>query len=132
MPNIPPELQHSIFCYSCHQQTVAGPLAEYEALVQQAKEIIVFNKSQGKETRFIRRNEDWIEFKDCEDEDEAVMKLAFHAVQIGCNAIIDVEINTQKIRLGSYQTQKFHVKGRPAQVKDSQLVKDRSIWSAPN
>jgi hypothetical protein len=85
MKEVPAELQHTIYCYSCYLQNVEQPLAKYNELVEQAKEIMVFNKSQGKETRFIRRNEDWIEVKDCEDEDQVIMKLAFHAVEIGCN-----------------------------------------------
>lgn len=132
MKIVPVELQHSIYCFSCYQTHVDQPLSQYKDLVEQAKEIMVFNKSQGKETRFVRRNEDWIEVKDCADEEEVIMKLAFHAVEIGCNAVVDVDITAQKVRLGSYQTQMFKGTGRPAQVKENQLVKDRSIWSAPN
>ncbi len=132
MQVVPPELQHTIYCYSCHLEHVEQPLAKYNQLVEQAKEIMVFNKSQGKETRFVRRNEDWIEVKDCEDEDQVIMKLAFHAVEIGCNAVVDVDIVAQKIRLGAYQTQLFKGTGRPAKVKEGQLIKDRSLWHQPN
>lgn len=132
MKTVPAELQHTVYCYSCHLTHVEGPLAHYNDLVKQAKEIMVFDKTQGKETRFIRRNEDWIEVKDCEDKEEVLMKLAFHAVEMGCNAVIEVDITAQKIRLGAYQTQLFKGTGRPALVKENQLVKDRSIWHFPN
>lgn len=126
------DLKHPVYCRSCFQQHVEGPLAEYTQLVEQAKEILIFTKSQGKETRFIRRNEDFVEVKDCKDHDLALMQMAFEAVRVGCNAVVDVDIIGKKVRNGSYQTQTFQGTGRPAQVKAGQLVKDRSIWSAPN
>lgn len=132
MPVVPTSLQHSVYCLSCYKENVEEALANYQVLVEQAKEIMIFDRSQGKETRFIKRNEDLVKIKDCEDYDEAIMKLAYQALQCGCNAVVDVDIIAEKVRTGSYQTQKFHGSGRPAQVKTSQLVKDRSIWSAPN
>jgi uncharacterized protein YbjQ (UPF0145 family) len=130
--SIPENLQHSVYCHACFDQNVEGELQNYNQLMDKAKEIMIFTKSQAKETRFVKRDEDPIKIISCDDRDETIMRMAFQAVQLNYNAVIDVDLRAEKIRQGAYQTQKFSAIGIPAYVIESKLVKDRSIWSAPN
>lgn len=132
LSTIPKDLSHSVYCHSCFEGQVATELANYNDTMEKAKELSVFFKKQGKETRLIRRIEDPISVATCDDYNECLLRLAFMAVQSGHNAIIDVEIVSQKVRNGSYQLTRWSGTAVPAQVRDSQLVKDRSIWQNPN
>ncbi len=58
--------------------------------------------------------------------------LAFLASLEKCNAVIDVDLKSKKVRAGSYQTTVWSGSGMPANVSDELLVKDRSIWDDPN
>lgn len=97
-----------------------------------AKEVLVYLKKQSKETRLISRREDWIEIKDVVDHDEAILRLAFFAAEQGFNAVIDIEVHSEKIKNGSYTTMKWKSKGVPAHVDADRLVKDRTFWQNPN
>ena len=132
MPKIAPELQHTTYCSTCYDSTVAPALLKYEAIMEQAKNTMVFTKSQAKETRFIKRLENVVEVIDCPDHDEAVLRLAFFAAHLKYNAILDVDITSKKVRDGHYQTTVFSGTGMPADVHESHLMKDRSLWSTPN
>lgn len=128
----PQDFAHGVYCAGCFAEKIAPQLAAYEQTLEQAKNILVFNKSQGKETRLIKRIEKPVHVKDCADENEAVMKLAFAAAQANYNAIIDVNLIPQKVRTGSYQTTIWSGSGVPAHVQSERLVKDRSLWQNPN
>lgn len=132
MAQIPQELSGSAYCGACYTTKVLPALDSYAQTLEQAKEILVYTKSQGKETRFIRRTEKPVRVEKCNDYDEIILRLAFFAAQAGFNAIIDVDIRSEKIRTGGYQTTLWSGVGTPANVQNHQLVKDRSIWQNPN
>ncbi len=132
LKKIPDELKHTIFCLSCYNTAVQGQLAAYNEIMQRAKDVMIFTKSQAKETRFVKRDQIPYKIKECTDHDEVIMRMAFKAVQMNFNSVIDVEVLTEKVRIGSYQTSKFAGSGMPANVILSSLVKDRSLWSTPN
>ncbi|MCC2677947.1 MAG: hypothetical protein K0R29_523 [Pseudobdellovibrio sp.] len=100
--------------------------------METAKNILVFEISQGKETRLIKRKEAKLVVEECPDRDETMLRLAFQAAEKGFNAIIDVDIKSKKVKEGKYQHTMYSGTAIPANVTDNKLVKDRSIWSDPN
>ena len=97
-----------------------------------AKEILIFSKVQNKETRFVNRDEERIHIAECEDREEVIMQLAFRAAERNFNGVIDIELDTRKIRNGTYQTTVWFGSGIPANVDPGKLVRDRSFSSQPN
>lgn len=131
LTNRPSELSHSTYCTVCFDQHVSTPLANYETTLAQAQEILVFDKTQGKETRFVKRLEKPVSVEGV-DEQDVTMRLAFIAVEKNYNALVDVDIKAVKVRDGAYQTMAYSAKAIPANVNDRKLMKDRSLWSDPN
>lgn len=123
---------HQVYCPTCFNNEVADDLSKYESLVEQAKEVAVFDISQSKETRLIKRLEKPFKLENETDRDDATMKLAYLAAEKGFNSIIDVDIRGTKVRDGSYQTTIYTCTAIPAQVSDRKLLKDRSLRSYPN
>lgn len=107
MTVVPPELKKGAYCGPCYDSRIAPALEEYAANVARAENISVFYKTQSKETRNFKRTEKPFKVLEAADEQEVLMRLAFMAVQAGFNALIDVDIQSEKIRTGSYQTQKW-------------------------
>ncbi len=127
LPLRPPESLQTTFCGPCFDAQVAPILENYSQTLERAKEILIFTKTQNKETRFIRRDEDRIHITACSDREEVVMRLAFQAAQRNFNGVIDMEVSTRKVRDGSYQTTEWTGSGIPAHVNPEKLVKDRSF-----
>lgn len=132
LSKVPEDLRHTTYCESCYNEKVAPQLETYHHLMEQAKNIIVYDKDQSKETRLLKRTEKPVSVKDCADYEETVLRLAFFAVQAGFNAIIDVDIKSQKVRTGAYQTTMWSGTGVPAHVQANRILKDRSLWQNPN
>lgn len=101
-------------------------------MMEQAKNTFVFMKAQFKETRFVKRLEDPITIAECSDYDEIILRLAFKAVELNLNGIIDVDITAKKVRTGNYQTSVFSGTAIPVNILEERLIKDRSNWSHPN
>ncbi len=129
---IPAHLSHTTYCEPCYHNNVEPEFSNYEDIIAKAKNILVFSKTQGKETRLIKRIEDPVSVIKCNDYDETILRLAFFAAESGYNAIIDVDLKSEKIRKGGYQTSEWTGTAIPAQVTDAKLIKDRSTWSDPN
>lgn len=128
----PAHLAAGAFCVTCFNNTISAELSQYEAQVEQAKNILVFDISQSKETRFIKRKEAELKVVDCPDRDETIMRLAFLAAELGFNSIIDVDLKSKKVKDGKYQHALWTGTAIPANVTDKKLLKDRSLWSDPN
>lgn len=132
LKTVPPALAHQIYCGVCFDREVAPALTEYEATMEAARNIMVFMKSQSKETRLISRKEPVVKVSDCADHDECILRLAFFAAQLKFNALIDVQVTPKKLITGGYQTTVYSGTGIPAHVHENKLIKDRSLWSNPN
>lgn len=128
----PASVQHSLYCPVCFDQHVAEAIHHYEDTLNKAYEIAVFEISQSKETRLIKRLEKTIRLENETDRNDAIMKLAFIAAEKNFNSIIDVDIVGKKVRDGSYQTTSYTCSAVPVNVSDRKLLKDRSLKSYPN
>lgn len=128
----PANMESMTYCLECYAQKVLPEVQAYEDLMEIAKEISIFDISQTKETRLIKRKEAEIKVEKCVDREEATLKLAYQAAKLGFNSVIDVDLKFKKIVDGRYQTSEISGKGIPANVSDRKLVKDRSIRSNPN
>ncbi len=129
----PPEfLKSSAFCTACYIEKVEPELNRYNSTLAAAREIAVFEISQGKETRHIKRLEEKLVVTDCLDKEETLLRLAFFAAQMGYNSLVDTDITPKKIRDGSYQHTIYNGTAIPANVSEEKLMKDRSFKSNPN
>jgi hypothetical protein len=117
----PEELTHTVYCGICFDEKVAGPLRDYKETMRRAKNVFVFFKAQSKESRLMSRNADAVEVPDCADREETILRLGFLAAKAGYNALVDVDIVHEKIRIGAYQTTKWSGKGIPTQVDATKM-----------
>lgn len=114
LKQVPDRLNHTTYCGPCFDEKIAPEILAYEQLMDRAKDVAVFFKKQGKETRLIKRLEDPIRVTDCADKDEILLRLAFLAAQGNFNTLVDVEIVAEKVREGGYQRSKWQAVGVPA------------------
>jgi hypothetical protein len=131
LESIPAHYSVGAFCQECFDLKIAPEIESYEEILERAKKIDVFYKSQSKESRFIRRTEKPIRVTACDDKDAAVMKLAFLAAKRGFNILVDVETEFTKVHPGgNYKTSICGAVAIPA-VIDPEKLKRRFIGS-PN
>lgn len=103
----PEELKHNTFCGPCFDAKVAPQITKYDEIMNRAKGLTVFYTADSKRTRNFSRKEKPFKVKDCADREETLLRLAFLAVEANFNALIDVDIVSQKIRNGTYQTTQY-------------------------
>lgn len=121
LSHIPENLAHSAYCSPCFDAQVTSELSEYNRIMELAKDIHVFEKDQGKETRFFKRKEKALRVENCADRDETLLRLAFFAAKAGFNTLIDVDVTSEKVRSGTYQTQIWKGSGVPTTVDEGRL-----------
>lgn len=132
LPTKPPALTHHTFCQSCFVSQVLPELENYDATLEAAKNILVFEKKQSKETRLVSKKEKPLTISNCKDHDEAIMRMAFQAVQLGFNALVKVKMNSKKVKDGAYTSLLWSGEAIPAHVDEARLPKDKSLWHHPN
>lgn len=121
LKKVPQELTHPTYCVNCFDDKVAGPLADYENTMEQAKEVMMFTKDQTKMTGHLKRKEEPVSVVDCEDQDETILRLAFQAAQMGHNCILDVDIKTRKIIVGSHKKTIFSATAIPITIDPKEV-----------
>ncbi|HEX4925739.1 MAG TPA: hypothetical protein VFV50_16720 [Bdellovibrionales bacterium] len=93
---------------------MAGPLEDYNRMVEKARGVMVFYADEGKKTRLVKRPKTAYEVRDCSDRAETLMRLAFFAIKDGHNALIDVELTGEKVIVAGYKTTKWQGRAFPA------------------
>lgn len=115
-PEIPENLTHLHYCNNCHDSVVAPELETYSEVMERAKNSFVFFTTQRKETPLLRKSREVLKVENCADRDETILRLAFFAAQEGFNAIVEVEVHSEKVRNGAYQTSRWSGRGMGAQI----------------
>ncbi len=100
---IPKDLAFTTFCGTCFNLTIEPAIENYEETMQKAREVSLFYKDQGKETRRMVRAEKPIVIENCLDKDELILRLAFRAAEESFNTLVDVDLVSQKVKQGNYQ-----------------------------
>lgn len=118
---LPPALAHSLYCGICFDETVASALSVYETTMDKARFVNVFYKGQGEETRKMRRLEKPLKVEKCKERSEALLKIAFKAAEAGFNCLLDVQLTSEKVRTGSYQSTLWTGTGVPISVDEASL-----------
>lgn len=132
MANVPQELVQPAYCPACFVEKVSPAYQRYLEILERAQNVIVYEKTQKKETRLMKRTQKPLRVESCPDRQETLMRLAFMAADAGFNGLIDVDLAYKKIRGGSYQTTEWSGSGIPALIDEGRVPRDRSIWSNPN
>ncbi len=122
------DISHSTYCRLCYDAKIAPQVADYNAMIEKAKEVFVFQKIESKISRLIKRIEEPFVVENSLDRQETLLRLAFLAALGDFNVIVDVDITSQKVRNGGYQT--LHWKGTaiPSNV-DPRKLEDKNKWS---
>lgn len=115
------ELKHSTYCTICFNDTVATPLDEYNETMEKAREIIIYTKEQTRLTRLLKRKEEPYFVENCVDEQEAVLKMSFYAVEANFNALIDVAFTSKKIIVGSHKKLIWNGTGVPITIDPKEI-----------
>jgi len=122
---IPGELTHENYCPPCFITKIGPTLDAYNDAVQRAKDVLVFYRSRGDETRVVRSAEKPYKVTGCSDQPSTLLKLAFKAAQNDFNALLDVTFQSHKIRNGGYQTLRWDGVGIPAKVDAAKYPTER-------
>lgn len=120
---LPDDLTHKTFCHPCFEAVVEPNLQKYNNDIEKARNVFVFYKTENKESRYFKRGDQQVIVKDCPDKEETILRLAFQAVQLDCNVIVDVDLSSEKVKSGSYQTSKWKGSAFPVQADPSKLEK---------
>jgi len=132
LPSIPLELSHGSYCGRCLDQTVSPQIVKYDELVARARNVAVYEKKQGKETRLLKRLELPVTVTHCSDYEEAILRLAVQAAQAGYNGLVDLELKAKKLRNAGYQKKVWSGSAVPVHIDPAKIPKDRAFWQNPN
>jgi hypothetical protein len=110
---LPEGVKLGAYCPQCFEANVAKEKKRYDDLLRLAADVEVYLLNQTKESRRLNREEPEVKVQDCPDREEALMRLAFQAAELGYNCITDVDVAAKKIRDGTYQYAVYNGKGIP-------------------
>ena len=123
LKKIPQDLTHTTYCVNCFDEKVRDAKEEYDATMDKAREVIIFTKAQTKITSRVVRKADPYKVENCEDEQEAIMRMSFFAVQEDYNALVDIIVNTKKIVIGSHKKTVYSATAIPVTL-DPKSIRD--------
>jgi hypothetical protein len=121
LKKVPADLKHLSYCSNCFDEKVSAPLNDYNDKYERAKDIIIYTKEESKLTRFLKRKAEVIRVDDCEDQQEALMKMSFEAVEGNYNALIDIEYKTKKVVLGSHKKTLWSASAVPINIEPGSI-----------
>lgn len=118
---IPEFLRHPSYCMNCFDDKVAEPLSTYNETMEKARDIIIYSKEQAKLTRFVNKKAEPYHVEGCEDEEAALMKMSFYAVEDGYNCLVYVQFQNKKLIVGSHKKTLVNATAIPANIDPTQI-----------
>ncbi len=123
----PVDIPVGIYCIPCYENKVRAQVDRYNDLMEKAKNVNLYYVAQSKESRFVRRKEKTIQITEAASREDAILLLAFRAVELGFNAIVDVELTSKKVRNGGWHYSVWNATAIPTNIDESYLNRKNSI-----
>ncbi len=127
LSEVPDILTRKVYCHPCHDSEVLPEKERYEEILERAKNIFVFFKTQRKQIPLIRKSKVPVVVETCDDRDETILRLGFLAAEQNHNAIIEVDVNAKKVRNEGYQTSVWSGTAFPADVDGSKVEQEDQL-----
>jgi len=121
MSKVPQELTKEHYCLHCYDTTIQPKKTQYETRLKQAEDIYFLTKAYPGYVRVLKKHTKRVVIKECPDRKEAILRMAFFAVELGFNAIIDADLKSHKTRNGGYQSSYWSSSALPADIDGEQL-----------
>lgn len=121
---LPESLSHSRYCDPCFASEVEPALEAYREVMEQARGVYIFFTTQKRQPTILKKSNDSIRVEACDDRDETILRLAFMAVEQGYNAVLQVNVTSEKVRNEGYQTSRWRGIGIPAQVDAAKVERE--------
>ncbi len=124
---IPAEQVAGRFCGRCFDAEMAPRISAFETVMEAAKQVFIFFKTQKKHIPLIRKSKTLVAVTDCVDRDETILRLAYLAAKEKYNAVIDVDVSAKKVNDGgSNKTATWKGSGYPALVDGAKIDRQDS------
>jgi len=108
---------------SCFQDRVLPAQKSYLEKMEAAKGVYVFFKKHH--IPLVKRSKNLVSVKDCPDKEEALLRLAFQAVEQGFNALIEANLVSKKVFVNAYQSLNWNASAYPAEIRAESLEENR-------
>lgn len=121
---VPAELSHLHYCGRCFDEHIVPAQEALEATMALAREVYIFFDTQKRKPRLLSKAKLPVTVKDVPDRDEAILRLAFLAAEDGFNAILDVNVKSEKVRNEGWQKMRWSGSGLPVGVDAIKIERD--------
>jgi hypothetical protein len=121
LATIPAELKHTKYCQHCWQTHVEPAQEDYQQKMEEAKGVYIFFTTQKKSIPVLYKEKDQIRVDHCIDRDETILRLAFKAVEAGCNAVVETDVIAAKVRNEGWQKTAWRGSGFAAKVDGEKI-----------
>jgi len=126
--SIPKVLSHRFYCNPCFQSNVENELQNYYLLLEKAKNVYMIFSAERRPIHLIKKSSTSIEVNDNHDKEECFLRLGYLAAEKSFNAIIDVTIESKKLRHGEkYRSTLWKGTGFPAQL-DTEVMRENEKY----
>ncbi len=116
-----PELKHTWYCVDCDETILEPARATLAETREKAEDVLVFFTTQKRNPPLLGKAKSAVKVDACPDRDETILRLAYMAAEQGFNAIIEVEVESAKVRNEGWQTSVWKGTGVPAQVNPDRI-----------
>lgn len=114
-------LLHPDYCPTCYDSTVALAKAQYDEIVERAKQVHYWPKSYRGAVPILKKSQVKLRVANVTDEKLALLKLAVEASRSGFNALIHGEISARKVRNHGYQKMLWSGSAMAATIDESKV-----------
>lgn len=120
---------HHLSCPDCNEKVFNPIFEQYQNNLELAKSLPIWPKTYRGKIPILNKSIQNISISDCKDRKLALLKMAFQAIELGFNALSDVEINQIKIRDHGYQKMLYNGTAKAINADRSKLIDPESIDS---
>jgi hypothetical protein len=121
MAKAPQHLTKGEYCPACFEDVIVPAQAAYDATMKSAAEVFYLSKNYPGYIHMQRKHTKRVVVTECDDRRECIMRLAFFAVELGFNGIIEAEVESFKIRKNNRQSSYWKGSALPAKIDGERL-----------
>ena len=121
--NPPKVFSQTTFCIDCFESIVQPEIEIFNEQLEKAKNVGIWTENYRGKLPITKKALKPIQFKDFTDKKDLILALAFRAIEMGFNGVIELKWKSSKVRKNEYQKMIWEGQGLPVELPEEWLEK---------
>lgn len=118
-----------IFCSTCYESQALPLIQKRQELEANAQGVYYWSKSYRGRIPVLEKSSKVLTVAQCKDRGDAILRLSYEVAKHGYNGLLNLEVQSKKVRNEGYQKMAWSAQGLPVLIDKAEIERMEAVFN---